>query len=86
MAKNTEEDSVQLSGKKLKSYIAKIENLEEQKSHITADINDVYGEVKSNGFDAKVLKNVIKLRKLSKERRTEEQELLDLYMSAIGME
>lgn len=86
MVKNTEEDSVQLSGKKLKNYIEKIERLEEEKTGITQDINGVYSEVKSAGFDAKILKNIIKLRKLSKERRKEEQELLDLYMSAIGME
>lgn len=73
------------TGAKLKSFLERIERLEDQKKEIQEDIKDVYSEAKGQGFDTKIMKKVISLRKMAKEKRQEEQELLDLYMAAIGM-
>ena len=71
---------------KLKSYIERIERLEEEKSGLGADIRDVFGEAKSNGFDTKTMRDIIKLRKLAASIRTEQEYMLDLYKRALGMD
>ena len=68
----------------LKSVIERIERLEEDKAAISADLKEVYLEAKGNGFDVKILRKVIRLRKQDKAKRQEEEALLDLYLSAIG--
>lgn len=70
---------------KLKQYIEKIENLEEEKAKIQEDMSDVFGEAKSDGFDVKVMKKILKLRKMKEEDRENEDYLLDTYMMALGM-
>jgi uncharacterized protein (UPF0335 family) len=74
-----------VSGENLKQYIERIERLEEDKKNIASDITDVYAEAKSNGFDAKIIRQIIKIRKMDHAEREEMETLLDLYMSAIGM-
>ena len=69
----------------LKSLVERIERLEEEKKTIAADIKEVYAEAKGNGFDTKILRKVISLRKKEVAEREEEQSMLDLYMSALGM-
>ena len=69
---------------RLKSYIMRLERLEEDKKGIADDMKEVYGEAKGEGFDVKILRKVIALRKKDPEERAEEDELLELYMSAIG--
>jgi uncharacterized protein (UPF0335 family) len=69
----------------LKSFIERIERLEEEKKGIADDIRDVYAEAKGQGFDAKVMRQVIRLRKKDTAERQEEEALLDLYMHALGM-
>jgi len=69
----------------LKSVIERIERLEEDKAVIAGDIKEVYAEAKSNGFDTKILKAIIRLRKLDAAEREEEQSLIDVYMAALGM-
>lgn len=87
MPNNKKDDSQQeVSGKRLKSFIDRIERLEEEKKGIADDIKDVYGEAKAVGFDSRIIRKIVSLRKTNLEKRREEQELLDLYMSAIGME
>lgn len=76
----------EVTGERLKSFIERVERLEEEKKAISEDIKDIYLEAKSAGFDAKIIKAIVKLRKVSQEKRREEQELLDLYCSAIGLE
>ena len=71
---------------KLKSYIERIERLEEEKSGLGADIRDVFGEAKSNGFATKTMRDIIKLRKLAASIRTEQEYMLDLYKRALGMD
>jgi uncharacterized protein (UPF0335 family) len=74
-----------ISGNRLKSFIERVERLEEEKKAISEDVRDVYGEAKATGFDPKIMRKIVSLRKTNLEKRREEQELLDLYMSAIGM-
>mgnify|MGYP003394762993 CR=1 FL=1 len=74
-----------VSGARLKSFIERVERLEEEKKTLSEDIRDVYGEAKGTGFDPKIMRKIVSLRKTNLEKRREEQELLDLYMSAIGM-
>lgn len=69
----------------LASFITRIEKLEEEKSALTADIKEVYAEAKANGFDTKIMKQVIALRKLDRADRQEQESILDLYMRALGM-
>lgn len=69
----------------LRSIIERIENLEEERKEIADQIKEVYAEAKGNGFDTKTLRKVIQLRKRSTEEREEEEALLDLYLSALGM-
>ncbi len=69
----------------LRSVVERIERLEEEKAAISADIKEVYAEAKGNGFDPKILRKVIRLRKVDPSERDEEQALLDVYMHALGM-
>jgi len=69
----------------LRSFVERIERLEEEKQSIADDIKDVYGEAKGTGFDTKVLRQIIRLRKQDAAERQEQEALLDLYMHALGM-
>lgn len=75
-----------VSGERLNQYIERIERLEEEKSGISDDIKDVYAEAKSAGFDSKIMKMIVRLRKMASEKRREEEEMLDIYKSALGLE
>ena len=79
-------EGAEVSSAKLRSFILRVEKLEEEKRSVMEDIKDVYGEAKSMGFDVKIIRKIVSLRKLEVEKRREEDELLDLYKSAIGME
>ena len=68
----------------LKSVIDRIERLEEDKKSVMEDLKNVYAEAKGNGFDTKVIRKIIRLRKQDTAQRQEEEALLDLYLSAIG--
>jgi len=68
----------------LKSIIERIERLEEDKAAVMADLKEVYAEAKGNGFDTKILRKVVRLRKQDTAKRQEEDALVDLYLSAIG--
>lgn len=69
----------------LKSIVERIERLEEEKKVIAADIKEVYAEAKGNGYDIKILRKVISLRKKELGERMEEEAMLDVYLSALGM-
>ncbi len=69
----------------LRSLVERIERLEEEKKTIAGDIKEVYAEAKGNGFDTKIVRKVVSLRKKEASEREEEQAILDLYMSALGM-
>lgn len=70
---------------RLKQIVARIERLEEDKKAVSDDIKEVYAEAKGAGFDAKVLRQVIRMRKMDDADRQEQEALLELYMGAIGM-
>ncbi len=69
---------------KLKSLIERIERLEEDKAAVASDLKEVYAEAKGEGFDVKIVRKVVRLRKQDVAKRQEEEALLDLYLSAIG--
>ena len=74
-----------VSSDQLRSYIERIERLGEEKAALAADIREVFAEAKGNGFDVKIMRQAIRLRKLDKHDRDEQEALLDLYMRALGM-
>lgn len=69
----------------LKSIVERIERLEEEKAGIAEDIREVYGEAKANGFDVKVLRQVVRMRKQDLTERQEQDAVRDLYLHALGM-
>jgi len=74
-----------IAGDHLRSFIERIERLEEDKAGIAADIKDVYGEAKGTGFDVKIIRQIVRLRKMEDHDRSEQEEILDLYKHALGM-
>lgn len=71
---------------RLKLLIERIERLEEEKKGIADDIRDVYSEAKAVGYDAKIMRQVIRLRKMNPDDRRNEEAILDLYKSALGLD
>ena len=69
----------------LRSLVERIERLEDEKKSIAGDIKEVYAEAKANGFDVKVLRKVIGLRRRDRQELAEEEAMLDLYLGALGM-
>ncbi|WP_299869907.1 DUF2312 domain-containing protein [uncultured Hoeflea sp.] len=69
----------------LRSFVERIERLEEEKKTIADDIKDVYGEAKGMGFDTKVLRKVVAIRKQDENDRLEQEAILDTYLHALGM-
>ena len=69
----------------LKAIVERVERLEDEKKEVAEQIKEVYAEAKANGFDAKTLRKVVSLRKKPTEERQEEEALLELYLSALGM-
>lgn len=75
-----------IQGDRLKSFIERIERLEEEKQALATDIKDVKSEAKGSGFDVKIINAIIKLRKLDSADVEEQETLIDLYKRALGME
>jgi len=69
----------------LRTFVARIERLEEEKAALAADLREVYAEAKGNGYDTKIMRQIIKLRKMETADRQEQEALLDLYKRAIGL-
>ena len=69
----------------LRSFVERIERLEEEKKALADDIREVYSEAKGTGFDTKVMRQVIRLRKMESADRQEQEAMLDLYLGALGM-
>ena len=74
-----------IARERLQSFVERIENLEEEKSALTADIREIYSEAKGIGLDIKTLRQIVRLRKLDSSDRQQQEELLDLYKNALGM-
>ncbi len=75
-----------IAGERLRTFVERVERLEEEKAALIADIKEVYAEAKGGGFDIKILRKIISLRKLDKSDRLEQEELLDIYMRALDMQ
>ena len=69
----------------IKAFVERIERLEEEKRAIADDIKEVYAEAKGNGFDTKVLRQVIRIRRQDRTERLEQEAILELYLAALGM-
>jgi uncharacterized protein (UPF0335 family) len=82
---NLMSDVYGIAADQLRAFIERIERLEEEKKVIGDDIKEVYAEAKGTGFDAKILRKVISMRKKQPHEREEEEAILDLYMQALGM-
>ena len=74
-----------VAGDRLRSFVERIERLEEEKAGIASDIRDIYAEAKANGYDVKTLRKVVQLRKKDSDQREEEEAMLTLYLHALGM-
>ena len=74
-----------ITTEQLRSYIERIERLEEEKAEIAVQLREVFAEAKAEGFDTKTMRQVLKLRKMKPHERSEQETLLDLYMQALGM-
>lgn len=72
-----------ISGAQLRQFIEQVEYLEEQKASIASDIRDVFSEVKNAGFDVKIVREILKLRKMDHDERRERDEILDVYLQAL---
>jgi len=86
MSENSEAATVNgISKGQLRSFIERIERLEEEKAATATDIKEIYSEAKSNGYDPKIMRQVVKLRKLNRDERAEQDALVDTYLAALGM-
>lgn len=83
---NESQDVGGVAGKRLKSFLDRIERLEEEKKGLAEDIKEIYAEAKGTGFDVKTMRKILKLRKMETDKRREEEELLELYKAAIGLD
>jgi uncharacterized protein (UPF0335 family) len=74
-----------IAGDRLKSFVERIERLEEERRALGNDLKEVYAEAKGNGFDTKIMRQVIRLRRMDKDDLDEQETLLDVYKRALGM-
>lgn len=74
-----------VAGDRLRSFIERVERLEEERTTIAVDIREVYAEAKASGFDPKIMRQIVRLRKLESGDRQEQEALLEVYKSALGM-
>ncbi len=74
-----------IAGERLKSFIERIERLEDEKRALGEDIKEVYAEAKGDGFDPKIMRQIIRIRKRDKDDLDEEESLIEVYKRALGM-
>ena len=74
-----------IAGDRLKSFIERIERLEEEKRTLQADIKEVFAEAKGDGFDTKIMRQILKIRRMDKDDLDEQETMLDVYKRALGM-
>ena len=74
-----------IAGERLKSFVERVERLEEERRALGNDIKEVYAEARGNGFDPKIMRQVIRLRRMDKDDLDEQETLLDVYRRALGM-
>ena len=74
-----------IAGERLRSFIERVERLEEEKRTLAEDIKEVFAEAKGAGFDTKIMRQIIKIRRMDKDDLDEQETLLDIYKRALGM-
>jgi uncharacterized protein (UPF0335 family) len=79
------DDSSPVNVSHLRAFIERVERLEEEKRTIADDIKEVYAEAKGNGFDPKIMRKIVSMRRVDADKRKEEETILDLYLNALGM-
>jgi uncharacterized protein (UPF0335 family) len=84
-AKTADDKTYGIAADRLRSLVERIERLEEERRALAGDIKDIYAEAKSAGFDVKVLRQIIRLRRQDQAEVEEQESLLDLYKRALGM-
>ncbi|MBL1421037.1 MAG: DUF2312 domain-containing protein [Alphaproteobacteria bacterium] len=82
---NDSVDSTGVARDRLKTFIERVERLEEEKKAITDDMKEIFAEAKGEGFDVKVIRMIIRIRKQDSNERAEQEAILDLYLHALGM-
>jgi uncharacterized protein (UPF0335 family) len=75
-----------VAAERLKSFVERVERLEEERGALSADIREVYAEAKGTGFDTKVMRQIVRLRKMDSAARQEQEALLDVYRKAVGLD
>ena len=78
-------DTGEIGAERLRSFIERVERLEEDRSNLNADIREVYSEAKSAGYDARTMRQIVRLRKLEPNERQEQEHLLEVYRNAVGI-
>ena len=78
------EGAITIAADRLRSFIERVERLEEEKAAIMNDVKEIYAEAKGEGYDVKILRQVVRIRKMDRADRQEQEALLDLYLAAIG--
>ncbi|MDB5593404.1 MAG: hypothetical protein JWM36_365 [Hyphomicrobiales bacterium] len=68
----------------LRAFLERIERLEEEKRAIADDIKEVYAEAKGTGYDVKIMRKIVSIRRMDRDKRREEEEILELYLAALG--
>ena len=76
----------EITDDQLRQYIERVERLEEEKKGISDDVRDVYSEAKSQGYDPKIMRKIVRIRKLTPQDRQTEEALIDTYKSALGID
>lgn len=74
-----------IAADRLRSFLERIERLEEEKAGLTADIREVYAEAKGSGFDTRIMRQIVRLRRMDSAARTEQEALLEVYKRAVGL-
>ena len=82
---NSKGSDAGVAGDQLRAFVERIERMEEEKAAIGADIKEIYAEAKGNGFDTKILRKIVAIRKQDAKERAEQEAMLDIYMHALGM-
>lgn len=78
-------ESAAVTGDRLKSFIERLENLEDEKRAVQEQIKEVFAEAKGEGFDIPTMRQVLRLRRMKPHVRAEQNELLEVYLAALGM-
>lgn len=83
---HTSESTTGIAAERLKSFVERVERLEDEKKALAGDIKEVYSEAKGVGFDTKIMRKIVQIRRLDPADRREQEEILDLYKRALGLE